>query len=104
LKKLLTPHNHKCCRKVKYSAQYIGVYAVSTCGKNATYTNGSHYFCTLHSKMQRYVVRVGDIGEILCRADTLEEITEIFNKIERTGIIVQKLSNGKRINIYNLFK
>jgi hypothetical protein len=78
--------------------QYLGKIGRYTCGKPATYTNGTHYFCTHHSRMQRYIIRDGDVGKILARFDTEEELRANIDNYP--GMVMQKLTHSHRRTIY----
>jgi len=68
------------------------------CKAFASYTNGTHHFCTHHSQMQRYIVRDGDVGKIIARFDTEQELRDNINKYP--GMRMQKLTRSHRVNIY----
>lgn len=89
--------NETCCKKVTPTefGFNIGYY---TCGKPATYTNGSHFFCRKHSKMGRFVIRNGDIGDILARFDTEKELRE--NIVNFPKMRMQKLTSSSRKDLY----
>lgn len=87
----------KCCKKVT-PQQYgfnVGSYK---CGKPATHTNGTHFFCRKHSKMGRFVIRDGDVGEIKARFDTEKELRE--NIINYPGMRMQKVTSSHRKDLY----
>lgn len=84
----------ECCGKKVTPQQYgfsVGSY---TCGKPATYTNGSHFFCRKHSKMGRYVIRDGDVGEIHKRFDTEKEMRDAI--INYPNMRMQKVTSSHR--------
>lgn len=89
--------DEKCCKKVT-PTQFgfnIGSY---TCNKPASYTNGTHFFCRKHSKMGRFVIRIGDTGEILARFDTEKEMREQI--INYPKMRMQKITSSSRKDIY----
>lgn len=95
-------HNHTCCKRITdKSLKWVGYIESWTCGKPAVYTNGSHYFCRKHSKLQRYVIREGEVGSILFRYDTEDEGRAAFLKLATPGLSLQKISPGKRRTIMN---
>jgi hypothetical protein len=61
-----------CCRKVNQSeGRYV--YNVKCAAKQLLYTNnGTHFYCRQHSKIGRFVIRNGNVGEILARFNTEE--------------------------------
>lgn len=86
--------NEICCKKLKHSARSRGIVGYSKCTNKATYTNGSHFFCAKHSKMQRYVIREGDVGKILARFDTEEELRQNIHLYP--NMRMQKLSSSRK--------
>lgn len=64
-----------CCKTVQHSSEWGKSYK-SKCGRLATHTNGTHFFCRHHAKVGRFVFRVGDVGEILARFDTEQELRD----------------------------
>jgi len=90
--------NEICCKKVKHSAREMGIIGYSKCTNKATYTNGTHFFCTHHSKMQRFVIRDGNVGKILARFDTEQEMKDNIHLYP--GMNMQKLSKSRRRDIY----
>jgi hypothetical protein len=87
-----------CCRKVNQSMGTF-VYNVKICGKKASYTNnGSHFFCRQHAKMGRFVIRNGDVGEILARFDTEEQLRTAFP--DYPGMRMQKIAPSHRKDIH----
>lgn len=95
MNKIEGEHNHTCCKKMvnknPYGLQYT---ETKVCGKKAEYTNGQHFFCRHHAKMGRYVARISDIGEILARFDTEDELRE--NIIHYPNAIMQKVTKSHR--------
>ena len=90
-----------CCKKVKKQDGYGGTESVYICNKPATYTNGSHFFCRKHSKMGRFIIRVGDVGEILNRFDTEEELRKNFIDYKNIpNVRMQKVTSSQRKDIY----
>lgn len=86
-----------CCKKVIVKDWFSKRSWI--CKKPASYTNNNtHFYCRKHSKMGRYVIRNGDIGEILFRCDTEEELRKEF--INHPGMRMQKISPGHRKDIY----
>jgi hypothetical protein len=90
--------NQICCKNVQHSNFYGKKTFKKVCGKTATHTNGQHYFCRHHAKAGRYILRVGDIGEILARFDTEQEMRN--NKHLFPEARMQKLSKSHRKDIY----
>lgn len=90
--------NEICCKRIKHSARQIGIIGYSKCTNKATYTNGTHFFCTKHSRMQRFVIRNGDIGEILARFDTEQELRNNIHLYP--GMRMQKVTKSHRRDIY----
>jgi hypothetical protein len=76
-----------CCRKVNQSERYV--YNVKVCGKAAPYTNNSLY-CRQHSKIGRFVIRNGNVGEILARFNTEEQVRAAFP--DYPGMRMQKIT------------
>jgi hypothetical protein len=77
-------HTHTCCKKVvNKNSDGIGSVEKWTCGKPAVYENtigkDTYYYCRHHSKMGRYIARVGDKGEIKARFDTESELRANIN-------------------------
>jgi hypothetical protein len=89
--------NEICCKKIKHSAREMGIIGHSKCNNKAEWTNGTHFFCTKHSKMQRWVVRDGDVGKILARFDTEQELRNNIHLYP--GMRGQKLSKSHRRDI-----
>lgn len=87
-----------CCKKIKHSMREFGIIGYSKCNSKAKYTNGKHFFCTKHSLQQRYVIRHGDVGNILARFDTEQEMR--YNIHLYPGMRMQKLSKSHRRDIY----
>jgi hypothetical protein len=88
--------NETCCKKITIKDWFKHWSYI--CGKPATHTNSSYFYCRKHSKMGRYVIRNGDVGEILFRCDTEEELRkEIIN---HPGMRMQKISSSHRKDIY----
>lgn len=86
----------KCCRKVTnqiFKNSYI-------CEKKATHTNGTHFFCRKHSKMGRFVIRLGDVGEIVARFDTENEIKSTYPMYDSDIFEMQKISPSHRKRIF----
>jgi hypothetical protein len=79
-----------CCRKVNQSeGRYV--YNVKVCGKAAPYTNnGTHFYCRQHSKIGRFVIRNGNVGEILARFNTEEQVRAAFP--DYPGMRMQKIT------------
>lgn len=91
-------HAHKCNKPIKNNTGYFTEHWI--CNKPAVYgtTNGLHFFCRHHSLMGRYVIRNGDIGEILARFDTEEEVRANIHLYP--GMRMQKISGSSRRDIY----
>jgi hypothetical protein len=67
-----------CCRKVNQSmGRYV--YNVKMCGKSSIlYQQWQYFYCRQHSKIGRFVIRNGNVGEILARFDTEEQVRAAF--------------------------
>jgi hypothetical protein len=87
-----------CCRKVNQSeGRYV--YNVKVCGKAAPYTNnGTHFYCRQHSKIGRFVIRNGNVGEILARFNTEEQVRAAFP--DYPGMRMQKITPSHRKDIH----
>lgn len=96
--KLITEeqHVHVCCKKVRHQLGTI-ISHTYTCGRNATHTNGSNFFCRHHSRMGRFVVRDGDVGEIIIRFDTEQELRDNIHLYP--GKRIQKITKSSRRNL-----
>lgn len=92
--KLKGEHTHTCNKPCKDNDGWT--IRKWTCGKPAVYAtkNGLYYFCRHHSLMGRFVVRNGDVGEILARFDTEEELRNNIHLFP--GMEMQKLSKSHR--------
>ena len=86
-----------CCKSINQSMGSY-VYNVKSCGKKATHTNGSHFFCKRHSKMGRFVIRDGDVGKILFRCNTEEELRKEIGNYP--GMRMQKVTSSHRKDIH----
>lgn len=87
----------RCCKKVTITD--FGIKWDSyICNKPATHTNGSNFFCRKHSKTGRFVIRNGDVGEILARFDTEQELRE--NIINYHDMRMQKITSSHRKDLY----
>ncbi len=86
------------CYRMKQHSMWYGKTGKSKCTKLATYFNGTHYFCRHHSRMQRYIVRDGDVGEIIKRFDTEQELRNNIHLFP--GMRMQKLTHSHRKDIY----
>lgn len=89
-----------CCKKVERQNGYGGIEQTYICGKPATYTNGTHFFCKKHSKMGRFVIREGDVGKILERFDTEQEMRDEFKEYVGANKRMQKLTSSHRKDIH----
>lgn len=99
MKMISKEHNETCCKRVQHSFPGLGKTHTSVCGKPATHVhnNGIHYFCRQHSGTGRFVVRNGDVGEILARFDTEKELRD--NIIHYPGMRMQKITKSHRRDI-----
>ena len=86
-----------CCKTQQHSAWY-GKTGKSSCKRLAIYTNGTHYFCRHHSRMGRYIVRDGDVGKIIKRFDTEQELKDNIHLYP--NMVMQKLTHSHRRTIY----
>ena len=98
MRKLFNNTMNTICCKMRHHSEWYGKTGKSPCTRLATYTNGTHYFCTHHSGMQRYIVRDGDVGEIIKRFDSEQELRD--NIHEYPGMRMQKLTHSHRRDIY----
>lgn len=85
-----------CCKKITIND--FGIKRSWICNKPATHTNGTHFFCRKHSKMGRYVIRNGDVGEILARFDTEQEMRDNIKNFP--GMRMQRITSSHRKDIY----
>lgn len=98
---MMIPFNNStgiiCCKMRQHHTPW-GKGGRSPCSKFATYTNGTHCFCTHHSRMQRYIVRDGDIGKIITRFNTEQELRDNIHKYP--GMRMQHLTKSHRRDIF----
>lgn len=89
-----------CCKTIRNVQGWSGFKLVQTrpCGRTATHTNGSHLFCRRHAGVGTYVVRDGEIGEIIERFDTEEQLRE--NMHLYPGMNFQRVTKSNRKTIY----
>lgn len=88
----------KCSFK-KNIKDWLGIKERFECSSPAVYVNNhGQHFCRHHSKMGRYIIRNGDVGEILARFDTEEQLRETFSNYP--GMIMQKISKSSRKDIF----
>jgi len=85
--------NETCCFKKIHHKDWIST-ITSICGKPATHTNGSHFFCARHAGIGRYVIREIDNGKILARFDTEDEVKANIHLYP--GKIMQKITKSHR--------
>jgi hypothetical protein len=84
-----------CCRKVNQSeGRYV--YNVKVCAK-APYTNNGTHFIVGNSKIGRFVIRNGNVGEILARFNT-EQVRAAFP--DYPGMRMQKITPSHRKDIH----
>jgi hypothetical protein len=87
-----------CCRKVNQSEGRYNVKKV--CAKHPHTNNGTHFYCRQHSKIGRFVIRNGNVGEILARFNTEEQVRAAFP--DYPGMRMQRLpSHRKRYSLKN---
>jgi hypothetical protein len=91
-----------CCRKVNQSeGRYV--YNVK-CAAKAPYTNnGTHFYCRQHSN--RFVIRNGNVGEILARFNTEEQVRAAFPDYPDANAKItftQKRYSLKLVNMKNI--
>lgn len=93
------PTDRTCCRKVRQQYGHIQL-GTKICGKPATHinTNGVSAYCRHHSGTGRFVVRNGDVGEILARFDTEKELRDNIGNYP--GMRMQKVTKSHRRDIY----
>lgn len=89
--------NKTCCYNAQHSSSYGKTYK-QICGKEATHTNGTHFFCRHHSKTGRFVIRIGDTGEILARFDTEQELRDNYHLYPNSRM--QMVTKSRRRDIY----
>lgn len=94
MKPISENNKETCCFNKQHSSKNLGKTYKSVCGKKATHTNGSRFFCRQHSKLGRFVLRNGDVGEILARFDTEEELQDNAHLFPNAEL--QKLTNSHR--------
>ena len=87
-----------CCKSINHTMADVGIIGTSKCNKPATHFNGSHYFCKRHSKTGRFVIRNGEVGEILARFNTEKELRA--NISDYPGMMMLKLTHSHRKIIY----
>lgn len=83
-----------CCKTMQHTMRGFGKTHKSKCNKPATHFNGSHYFCRKHSRTGRFVARVEDVGEILGRFDTEQELRDNIHLYPNARM--QKITNSTR--------
>jgi hypothetical protein len=88
--------NTTCCKRIQIK-DWLNRHTY-VCKKPATHTNGSHYFCRQHSGVGRYVARIGDVGDIVARFDTEQELRDNIHLYPNCKM--QKLSTSHRRDIY----
>jgi hypothetical protein len=75
--------------------------------QSSPYTNnGTHFYCRQHSKIGRFVIRNGNVGEILARFNTEEQVRAAFPDCMRmqkitlhTEKIFKKTSKHENIHV-----
>lgn len=91
------------CEFKKWISPYgWGYKELFECNKEAVHIiNGKHY-CRHHSKLGRYVIRKGDVGEIVFRCDTEEQLRTEFasDKYLKPEYRMQKITKSHRRDIY----
>ena len=88
--------NITCCKSIKIKTWYSRRSYI--CRKPATHTNGSHYFCRHHSRVGRFVARIGDVGEIVARFNSEQELRENIHLYPDCRM--QKVTKSHRRDIY----
>jgi len=91
-----------CCKKIQHSFPGIGKTHTSICGKNAEYQKSGYWFCRHHAKVKRFVLRDGNVGEILARYDTENELKD--NAHLFPDAVLQKITKSARKDIFRLTK
>lgn len=86
-----------CIYRMQHS-DHMGKTYKSICGKPATHCEGSYLFCRHHSKTGRYVIRMGDTGEIVARFDTEKELHDNIHLYPKHRM--QKVTKSSRRDIY----
>jgi hypothetical protein len=92
------PENIICNKSMKHTMQGVGIVSTSRCQKIATHSNGAHSFCRKHAKIGRFVARIGDIGEILARFDTEQQLRNNIHLFPKCRM--QKITSSHRKDIY----
>jgi hypothetical protein len=83
----------KTCRKVNQSeGRYV--YNVKVRQSSPYTNNGTHFYCRQHSKIGRFVIRNGNVGEILARFNTEEQVRAAFP--DYPGMRMQRLPHTER--------
>ena len=72
------------------------------CQKEAVITKNGKHLCSYHAKLGRFVIREGDIGKIVFRCDTEEQLRNEFDKdiYLNKDLKMQKLSRSRRKDIF----
>lgn len=86
------------CSKMKQHSNWMGKAGKSPCTQLASYTNGTQYFCRHHSRMGRFVARIGDVGKIMARFDTEQDLRD--NIYLYPECRMQKLTHSYRRDLY----
>lgn len=90
--------NILCNKIMKHSMRDVGVISKSKCTKPATHFNGSHHFCKKHSRTGRFVARLGNVGKILARFDTEQELRSSIHLYPEA--CMQKITKSHRRDLY----
>jgi len=85
-----------CCKTI-HIKDWLNRYSYK-CNKPATHFNGSHYFCKRHSRTGRFVARNGEVGEILARFDTEQELRDNIHLYPDAKM--QKITKSQRKSIF----
>ena len=102
IKVVMLPFNNLenviCGKVMKHSMRDFGIVSKSYCQKIATHTNGTHNFCRKHARVGRFVARIGDVGKILARYDTEQELRDNIHLFP--GARMQKVTSSHRRDLY----
>lgn len=85
------------CQRVIKENDWLFGRSKWVCGKTATHEIGGQKLCRHHARVGRYIVRDGDIGEILARFDTEKELRENIHLYP--GMRMQKVTKSHRRDI-----
>jgi hypothetical protein len=89
------------CEKIIKAQDHgvMGYHYKKQCTKTAQYVINGKNFCRHHAKKGRYVIREGDVGEIVARFDTEEEVRTAFSNYS-LPYRMQKLTPSHKTDLY----